>query len=84
MQTVCKSCGARITWIRMKSGKAMPCDAGAVPYRQVTAADAGGILTIVTADGNVVHGIRDECSNYIGYTSHFATCPNAAAHRKRA
>lgn len=55
----CKSCNREIVWIKMKSGKAMPCDPDKV--------------VVVTEDGETV----------TGYTSHFATCPNANMHRRR-
>ena len=74
----CKSCGAEIVWIKMKSGKAMPCDARSIPYREVF---SGG-MKLVTEGGEVVTGCFDGTSDKVAYTSHFATCPNANAHRK--
>lgn len=75
----CKSCGAEIIWIRMKSGKAMPCDAEPIPYMELF---SGG-MKLVTEQGEVVQGCYDGTSDKIGYVSHFATCPNANQHRKR-
>lgn len=76
--TRCKSCGAEIIWIQMKSGKAMPCDDEPIPYRELF---SGG-MKLVTEQGEVVTGAYDGTSKTVAYTSHFATCPNANRHRK--
>ena len=76
----CKSCGAEIIWIKMKSGKAMPADAKPISYKLDL---HNGNLSLITPDGKVAKGFFDPDSDKIGYTSHFATCPNAGAHRKR-
>ena len=55
----CSSCNAEILWIRLSSGRSMPCD----PQR----------ASVVTLEGTIISG----------YGSHFATCPNAAQHRKK-
>lgn len=72
----CKSCGADIIWIQTLGGKPMPCDAKPIPFVE------GGNLTLVTKDGRVVKATADATSEKFGYVSHFATCPNADAHRK--
>ena len=74
----CKSCGANIIWIPTVSGKSMPCDAKPIPYKE----DATGSLNLVTKDGRIVRAKADAKSDLVGYVSHFATCPNANAHRK--
>ena len=74
----CKSCGAEIIWIPTIAGKSMPCDAKPIPFTE----DAAGSLTLVTSDGRVIKAKPDASSDQMGYVSHFATCPNAAAHRK--
>lgn len=74
----CKSCGANIIWIPTINGKAMPCDAKPIPYTE----DPTGSLTLVTPDGRIVRAKSDATSDQVGYISHFATCPNANAHRK--
>ena len=69
----CRTCGARIMWIKTKSGKNMPVDPQCVDYRKV----ASGKERIVTPGGDVVAGERckaGEADGY-GYISHFATCP---------
>ena len=74
----CKSCGKEIIWIKTTGGKNMPCDAGGILYRE----DPAGDLTLVTRDGKTVKATRDKQSEKIGYTSHFATCPNESGWRR--
>ncbi len=79
--TRCKSCGQRILYIRMKSGKSMPVDELFVNYK------LGGKDRVVTPAGDVVactSGVAAEGADGFGYISHFATCPAAVRHRKRA
>lgn len=64
----CRSCGAPIIWASTERGKAMPVDAQ------------------TTLDGNLVldAGIARVVGHGAGqYVSHFATCANAAQHRRR-
>lgn len=68
----CKSCEAPITWARTESGKAMPLDEK--PVAGGTFVYVGGVARRATPDDDQLHRER--------YTSHFATCPDAAAHRK--
>lgn len=76
--SVCRSCGARIRWIKTISGKAMPCDAEEIRFNR-----GGGPETFVTPEGKVERGRRCREGEYTGYISHFATCPFADCHRKR-
>ena len=78
--TRCRSCGADIIWIRMKSGKVMPCNAQRISYKN---SFPKGDLTLVTPDGKIAKGIYDPESENFGYESHFATCPAAEAYRRR-
>lgn len=75
----CRSCGADIIWIKMASGKAMPCDADPIPYCEVF---SGG-MKLVTKNGEIVQGAYDGTSENVAYQSHFATCPDANKFRKR-
>lgn len=70
----CKSCKADIIWIQMNEGKMMPCDPKPISYRLNIHA---GKLRLITPDGKVARGDFDPGSDKVGYTSHFATCPNA-------
>ena len=84
--STCKSCGAKIVWIKTTRGKQMPCNAEQVQYQE----NKRGSALIVTKDGDVVRGniIDDKQTSLVpvvdgvGYVSHFATCPNAARHRR--
>ena len=80
--TKCKSCGAEIIWIKMESGKSMPCNAELVMYWE----KRGGKEKIVTPNGEVIScELAGELNSAtgLGYISHFSTCPNANQHRKR-
>lgn len=86
----CKSCGAEIIWIKTAGGKRMPCDAKPISYRPLTPfpdveelCGNGPVMTLVRLDGRIARGTFDPASDRIGYTSHFATCPNASQHRRR-
>lgn len=77
----CRSCGKRIRFIRMKSGKSMPVDDTILNYK----VDPKGKERIVTPGGDVVAcvtGVSADEATGFGYISHFATCPNANRHRK--
>lgn len=79
----CRSCGKRILFIRMKSGKSMPVDELFVNYKL----EYGGKDRIVTPTGEVVaciSGVDASEADGYGYVSHFATCPEAKRHRKMA
>lgn len=77
----CKSCGAEIVWIRMKTGKAMPCDKPQVMFR----GKRNGRERVVTDDGEVIAcEIVDSAgaATGIGRVPHWATCPGASQHRR--
>lgn len=84
--TTCKSCGAKIVWIKTQNGRSMPCDEEQVEYQK----NYRGSALIVTKDGEVVRGniVKGGGSalvpivDGIGYVSHFATYPNADKHRR--
>ncbi|MBQ3322354.1 MAG: hypothetical protein IJH05_05885 [Firmicutes bacterium] len=79
---VCKSCGADILWIRTRSGKLMPVNRKRCFFMK----SKSGNETFVTEGGDVLRGTRTAQKTLpamVGYTSHFATCPNAASHRKK-
>ena len=69
----CSTCGARMVWVVTDKGKRMPLDPEP------------------TADGNVVRTgeqtvrylTAGEAWTGLRFTSHFATCPDAAKHRRR-
>lgn len=85
--TNCRACGAPINFIKTKKGTSMPVDAEG----KWVATDPEGI-PYVLADGSVVMAKAFEgamtpedakqAGYQMGYTSHFATCPNADKFRK--
>jgi len=78
----CKSCGADIIWIKLTSGKSMPCDPQKITFREMVPGTKGS-LTLVCPDGRVVSGDYDPTSEAYGYQSHFATCSAARVFRRR-
>lgn len=80
----CRSCGRQILWIRTTAGKNMPVDTAYVDYVLPKEGEKAA-EKIVTPNGEVVSANRatGEERDGFGYISHFATCPNAAQHRRR-
>lgn len=78
----CRSCGADIVWIKMASGKKMPCDAGMISFKYADPGDKEAQI-YVTPEGTIARGYIDPAGGGVGYTSHFATCPNASSHRRK-
>ncbi|MBO5841050.1 MAG: hypothetical protein J6Q86_06490 [Methanobrevibacter sp.] len=78
----CRSCGADIVWIKMASGKKMPCDAGMISFDIAHPGDKDAQV-YVTPGGKVARGYFNPAGGGVGYISHFATCPNAGKHRRR-
>jgi hypothetical protein len=73
----CSSCGAPLRWGRTRSGRALPVDAepaadGNCRISRSGAAEVLGPLEVAlaVAEGETL------------YRPHFATCPNAAEHRR--
>lgn len=81
--TQCRGCGQEIAFIKTAKGKAMPVNPIALRF-----VPAGGPNTYVTEDGEVKRGrepeISDQGNTWIGYISHFATCPESDRFRKEA
>lgn len=80
---LCRTCGAPIVWIKTLAGKAMPCNADGVlviadPKAKEFMVSATGIAGTCRRAGPEDINERRE----IRYTSHFATCPQAAQHRR--
>ncbi len=78
MTATCRSCGAHIVWCQTRTGKSMPVDA--LP-------DPGGNLELQhpndPRDPPVAHVIGKARFTRDRFMSHFATCPDAAEHRKQ-
>lgn len=77
-QAKCRSCGAPILWVVTTLGKRMPLDAEPHPDGNVSLVPAGAMVlpAELVEQGKKIGSKR--------YRSHFATCPNAAQHRRRA
>ena len=76
---ICKACGAELIFIKLPGGKAMPCNAQPIPFRNNL---QRGALKLILPDGRIARGDFDPSSDVFGYESHFATCPAAARFRK--
>lgn len=71
--SVCRSCGADVIWAKTPAGKSIPLDPGARRY--------GGNIDLVEGVALVIP--KDERAGAgMLYVSHFATCVNAAKHRR--
>lgn len=68
MSDHCKSCGEPIDWAITRKGSRIPLDITSRPDANIVVG-GDGIARVVPAG----EGVR---------TSHFATCPNARAHRR--
>lgn len=69
----CRSCNAPVRWVSTALGKRMPIDA--VPTDAGTIVVDAGVATVVAPED--LFDTRQP-----RYTSHFATCPQAAEWRK--
>lgn len=78
----CKACGREIVYIKMASGKTMPCNVPPVRYTGEAALQRRPD-TLVTEDGRIDFGYVTEDGDREGYVSHFATCPEAGRFRRR-
>lgn len=71
--STCRSCGARITWLRTMAGKAVPVDEDPVPDGNI----------VVLGDSDTCQMLKKgEETTKPRYISHFATCPQAREWRK--
>lgn len=79
----CRGCGKEIAFIKTEKGKTMPVNPESVYF--IT---GGGPNTYVMADGRIQRGREPEWEDqgirpWIGFISHFATCPAADSFRKK-
>lgn len=78
MKTTCSSCGAETLWRITPGTKWMPLDPVPVATGNVRVRGTNCFVL----GGNALDEARARGEQL--YVSHFATCPNAAAHRKTA
>ena len=75
----CKSCGAPIEYITMESGKKNPVNVPGAPW---SAMMGENVVVKIRGRGGFVMKIPDQGPMIEVFRSHFATCPNAAMHRR--
>lgn len=76
--TTCKSCGAPVLWVHTSKGSRMPVDANG--DGTATTVPNGNLILERTHEGKLIAvGVPTGQGSHV---SHFATCPNAASHRK--
>ena len=73
----CRSCGAEIKWIKMRSGKSMPVDPELYTFAKFSETPD----TFITSSGETVKGIPAIIMK--GYIPHWATCPKADEFRRK-
>jgi len=87
----CSTCKAPVFFAETEDGKAMPVDRDPVPNGNLEIEhpadprDAPRVYVLDAQGGRYVEGpggSRMRTSPFIRYRSHFATCPDAAKHRK--
>lgn len=74
--TICKSCTAGVVWAVTKSGRRMPINVTPDPHGNVILKTGGEVPVAVVT-------VQPPAEGEVRYTSHLATCPNAAQHRTR-
>ena len=78
----CRACGAEIVFVTMKSGAKMPCDAELIH----AVADDKAKTSFVLPGGIIKRGREgrhpDGTADFVGYRSHFETCPKAGEFRR--
>jgi hypothetical protein len=86
----CKSCGAPIEWAVTEKGKPMPVDYQRVPTGNIVLSmrEQGKPGVAVYRSAEEIETLKRQAASrgevWVGlFVSHFATCPNAKAHRKR-
>jgi hypothetical protein len=69
--SVCKSCGAPLLWAKTAAGQRMPLDA-------VPSPDGGWVYA---GPEKIRAAVEDD--TVARYVPHWATCPDAASHRRK-
>ena len=76
MTVTCRSCGAQIIFGLTEKARRMPLDPDPVPDGNVLVSRFGGDLLVRVVDP------KTQPAGTALYRSHFASCPDAAKHRK--
>lgn len=79
-KSTCRGCGARIVFIKMITGKYMPCDPAPVYFKK----DPNGLDRIVLEYGVVIAGTitKNIDGALVGYRPHWATCPKSKSFKR--
>ena len=75
--STCRSCNAKIIWAKTLAGKAIPIDAKPQPAGNIHL--NRGVAIYLTDEEQKI--LREEGTTF--HVAHFATCPNAAQHRRK-
>lgn len=79
----CRACGEQIVFVTMRSGAKMPCDAELIH----AVADDKAKTSFVLPGGIIKRGTigrhPDGMADFVGYRSHFETCPKAGEFRRQ-
>jgi hypothetical protein len=85
--SVCKSCGTDIVWAVSERGRRMPVDAERRPDGNIVLSHrrVGEPPVALVQSAESIERLRQQAPAHevALFVSHFATCPNAAKHRKR-
>jgi hypothetical protein len=77
----CRSCGARITWLKTPGGKAIPVDEDPTDDGNILI-DVEHCRLVARVYGNA-EAAREAGAEELRYRSHFVTCPQAGEWRRR-
>lgn len=78
----CSSCGASIIWTVTEAGKSSPVDAIPVAGGNLRLTEQPYPLPPLTRVVGAGIDLFDDTDDGTRHLNHFATCPNAAEHRK--
>lgn len=73
--SACRSCHAEVVWVVLTTGRRMPLDPAPVERGTVVLDRPDNLGRVVPASAEVPEGTPR-------FAPHFATCPNASAHRR--
>ena len=86
---ICKSCGAPIQWAITPAGKRIPIDKEPVEDGNIilSSRQMGRIEVTIVPFKEQIETLKAQAKAtgrpHLLFKSHFATCPNAAKHRKK-